>query len=111
MRTAIDEGAGLAEDKAQLMPHKQPPPGWDMCDILQEASSCLNVNALLEGKAIFNLAMARPLVSCRSSLAYENPFEISFFCLPPPTLQVYNQLPLTGPEQLLFLPMGSVPLL
>ena len=48
---------GLAEDKAQAdIPQMTPPPPvWDICGIPQEASSCLNVNALLEGKEIFNL--------------------------------------------------------
>ena len=82
--------------KHKLTPHKQPPLGWDVCDIPQEILNCLNVNALLEGKRTFKLTMARPPVSCRSSLAYENPFETSLF-LTSWNLQVYNQPPFTSP--------------
>ena len=84
MRDPVDEGTGLAEDKARWISH----PGWDMCDILQEVSNCLNVNALLEGKTTFNLTMAKPPVSCRSSLAYKNPFEISLLLTFPQPLGI-----------------------
>ena len=89
----VDEGAGLAEDKALLMSCKQPPPRMGYCDIFQEASSCLNVNTLLEGKAIFNLTMAKSPVPCRSSLAYENPFEISLLLTSPQLLGVKSATP------------------
>ena len=55
---AVMGAAGLAEDKAQLIPH-DPAQG----EIPEEASNCLNVGALLEGKTIFNLTMARAPVS------------------------------------------------
>ena len=43
----------------------------------------------------FNLTIARPPVSCRSSLGYENLFDI-LLSLTSPNSQVYNQPPLTG---------------
>ena len=66
---------GLDEDKAQadILQTTPPTPGWDMCDTPQRVSNGLNVNALLERKTSFNLTMARPPVSWRSSLAYGNP--------------------------------------
>ena len=81
----------LAEDKAQAdiqQTNPPPTPWWDIYGIPQEASSCLNVNALLEGKTIFNLTMARPPVFSMSSLPYENPFKISIFPTSPNLLGI-----------------------
>lgn len=52
--------------------------------------------------------MARPLVSCESSLTYENHFENLPFPYLPNTI-LYNQPPLTVRIQQHFLPMKSCP--
>ena len=97
---------GLAEDKAQLTPTNSP--GWDMWDIPQEPSSCSMLIPCQRGKAIFNLTMARPSVSCRSSSADENPSEVSLFLISPNS-QVYNQPLFTSPGQQLYLSTSPVP--
>ena len=104
---AVMREQGSLRTKHSWFPTNNPHPGWALCDILQEASSCFNVNTLLEEKAIFNLTMARPPVFCRSYLAYENPFGISLL-LTFPNSWVYNQPLLRGPGQQLFLPTGPV---
>ena len=73
---------GLAEDKAQADIPQRTSTGWVKCEFL-EASNCLKVNALLEGKTIFNLTMARPPVPGGLPLQMKVLLK-SPFSLPPP---------------------------
>ena len=55
---------------------------WAECERTEGIHNCLNVNALLEAKSNFCLAIARPPGSCKSSLIYESLFRNSPYLCP-----------------------------